>query len=329
MALASLLLWELLMLFAAPGSAELQILASSLLFLTASVIAAFYFGALAGISAAIFSLFLIRWRCFCFIEAIEINPFWLSFIFALCIILLGAVSFYTHYMFKARERFLSDLLISLSHDIKTPLASILGAVSTLKHFGRKLDRESMDELLQNAHVDALKLERYVSNIVDMAKIHHHQLEADPRETSVKSLLEESLSRYTEPTQKRFKVNNSNPAQSLLVDKALMQKAIRHLVDNAVCFSPEKSDIILNTEIIGSDWHLHILNQGPGFPATWNNRCDKMRRSSKRDSDCNGTGFGLVICEAILKLHDGSLKLDSSDIAAEGNKATIILPLKTA
>ncbi|MCX5478245.1 sensor histidine kinase KdpD [Kaistia geumhonensis] len=206
------------------------------------------------------------------------------------------------------DRLRQALLSSISHDLRTPLAAILGAVGTLRGYGADLDPATRDELLATTEAEAERLNRFINNLLDMTRleagaIRPATIPTDPDEI-VGSLAERVaavVSRH------RFVVDVAPNLPMVAVDPVLIEQALFNLVDNAAKYAPAGTTITLAARREGDTVAIAVLDEGPGLGAEELERVfDKFYRVEKGDSVRAGTGLGLSISRGFVEAMGGSL-----------------------
>lgn len=206
------------------------------------------------------------------------------------------------------DRLRQALLSSISHDLRTPLAAILGAVGTLRGYGAELDPATRDELLATTEAEAERLNRFINNLLDMTRLEAGAIRpatvpTDPDEI-VGSLAERVaavVSRH------RFVVDVAPNLPMVAVDPVLIEQALFNLVDNAAKYAPAGTTITLAARREGDTVAIAVLDEGPGLGAEELERVfDKFYRVEKGDSVRAGTGLGLSISRGFVEAMGGSL-----------------------
>ena len=204
------------------------------------------------------------------------------------------------------EQMRSSLLSAVSHDLRTPLASITGAASTLRSQGEKLLPETRQELLESIAEEAERLSRLVSNLLDMTRLESGvELRRDlyPLEEIVGSALqrmEHQLSRRQVTTH----LPDSFPLVS--VDDVLLGQLLVNLLENATKYTPEGTPIEVAAESSSDAITLEVRDRGPGFAPHEEQRIfEKFYRG--RSDGARGAGLGLAICRAIIEAHRGTIE----------------------
>lgn len=204
------------------------------------------------------------------------------------------------------EEMRSSLLSAVSHDLRTPLASITGAASTLRSQDEKLSPEVRRELIESIGDEAERLSRLVSNLLDMTRLESGvELRRDlyPLEEIVGAALQRM-----EPQLEGRQVNTQLPDGLPLVsvDDVLLGQVVLNLLENAAKYSPAGTAIDVAAEA-AQDWiTLEIRDGGPGFEPGEERRVFEKFYRGKPDG-VRGAGLGLAICRAIVEAHQGTIE----------------------
>jgi two-component system sensor histidine kinase KdpD len=204
------------------------------------------------------------------------------------------------------EQMLSSLLSAVSHDLRTPLASITGAASTLRSQGEKLLPETRQELLESIAEEAERLSRLVSNLLDMTRLESGvELRRDlyPLEEIVGAALQR-MERQLSRRQVETHLPDNLPLVS--ADDVLLGQLLVNLLENATKYSPEGTPIEVEAESSGDAITLEVRDRGPGFAPNEEQRIfEKFYRG--RSDGTRGAGLGLAICRAIVDAHRGTIE----------------------
>jgi two-component system sensor histidine kinase KdpD len=214
---------------------------------------------------------------------------------------------------KAREReekekqiaFYNTLLNSLSHELRTPISTIIGAVDVLREPGNKLNKEQSEELLLQIDAAGMRLNRQVENLLNMSRLESGILGpavdwCDPNELILSALSEFRLANKHTIL---FTPNDDLPL--VKIDRGLMEQVIHNLVHNSVLYTPENSTILIESTIANDSWRLSVSDNGPGIPEK-NIRLifDKFYRVPK--SKVGGSGLGLSIVKGFVEMNGGTI-----------------------
>ena len=204
------------------------------------------------------------------------------------------------------EEMRSSLLSAVSHDLRTPLASITGAASTLKSQGERLPADVRRELLDTIGDEAERLSRLVSNLLDMTRLESGvELRRDlyPLEEIVGAALQR-MEPQLEGRQVSTELPDSLPLVS--VDDVLLGQVVLNLLENAVKYSPAGTAIDVAAETGQDTVTLEVRDRGPGFePGEEQRIFEKFYRG--KPGGTRGAGLGLAICRAIIEAHEGTIE----------------------
>jgi two-component system sensor histidine kinase KdpD len=229
---------------------------------------------------------------------------------------------------KEREQLRSALLSSISHDLRTPLATMIGSVSTLIDLPGSLSREQKEELLSNTLTEARRLDRYIQKLLDMTKIGQGELKLERDWVGVDEILSVALRRL-QPLLSGQHVEIGCPPDLPLFNLhgALVEQAIFNVLENAVRYTPPGEPIRIDVSVDGDDLNIDITDSGPGIPAEhWPRIFDMFFTLSRGDQQTGGTGLGLAICQSVLGAHGGEACVQSS-APDRGSCIRLRLPLE--
>ena len=202
------------------------------------------------------------------------------------------------------ERLRSTLLSSVSHDLRTPLATITGAASTLLQPG-SLDESAERELKEAIYEEAERLNRLVTNLLDMTRLESGSLSLTRDWHSLEELAGTALARLERGAQAR-PIQVSIPAHLPLVpvDGVLIEQVLVNLLDNALKYTPAGSPILVTAAANDGAVTVAVADEGPGLPIGAEERVfEKFYRGG---SGQRGFGLGLPICHAIVTAHGGRI-----------------------
>jgi two-component system sensor histidine kinase KdpD len=231
----------------------------------------------------------------------------------------------------ASEKLRHALLSSISHDLRTPLASITGAVTSLKSYGDTYDQATRADLLDTIDEEADRLNRFVGNLLDMIRLEAGMLAPKRDWVAIDDLLASAASRARRHVGGRNLVIQATPGLPLLqLDFVLMEQVLFNLIDNAAKYSPESSTIRLAARIDQQRLVIEVTDSGKGIPAADLERVfDKFHRVAGGDRQAAGTGLGLAICRGIVEAHGGQIRAVSPTTEGNGTAMVISLPLPAA
>jgi two-component system sensor histidine kinase KdpD len=224
------------------------------------------------------------------------------------------------------EEMRSSLLSAVSHDLRTPLAAITGAVSTLRHQFSALSGEQRGELLTDIHDEARRLERLVANLLDMTRVESGSLRVQREWIPLEEVVGTALSRLDRVlTGRPVHVALADGLPLLAVDPLLFEQVLVNLVENAAKYTPAQSPIDIGARQDGDSTVIEVSDRGPGIPPGDEQRVfEKFYRGGH--TAVAGAGLGLAICKGIVEAHGGTVAV--SNRVEGGATFRIVLP-KTA
>lgn len=211
------------------------------------------------------------------------------------------------------ERLRAALLSSLSHDLRTPLVSILGAASSLRDYGQTLKPGERTELVQTIQEEAERLNRFVQNLLDMTRIGSGALKPRADWVDLGDVIGAALGRAGAMLRdRRVRLDLASDLPLLHADPVLLEQVFFNLVDNACKYSPEGTMVSIRAErstgqLGNGQVEIDIGDQGPGIPEQDRERVfDMFYRVEAGDAQAAGTGLGLAICRGIVEAHGGTI-----------------------
>jgi two-component system, OmpR family, sensor histidine kinase KdpD len=223
------------------------------------------------------------------------------------------------------EKLHRTLLNSISHDFRTPLASITGAVTSLLAEGSVYSQETKDIFLNTIKEEALRMNRFVENLLDMVRLESGTLRLNKKWCDMEDIIGVVLRETKDILQgHRLRIDLPPDLPSLMADFILIEQVMINLLENAAKYSLPGSTISISVHHREGNLFLTVADPGPPIPKTEREHVfDKFYRphSSKYAS---GTGLGLSICKGIIEAHGGSIWVDSS--TEYGNRFIFSLPL---
>ncbi len=224
---------------------------------------------------------------------------------------------------RQTEKLQTALLSSISHDLRTPLVSIKGALTSLLDKNFNLTDTTQKELLKTAYEESDRLNRLVGNLLDMTRMEAGALRISRKPCELRDVLGVSLDQLREEIGFRdIRVNIPSDFPELCVDFSFMMKVFLNLIDNALKYSPQNAPIDIKAVLIRDKVNIEIKDQGIGVPnSDLTHIFEKFYRAEK-PQQITGTGLGLSICKGIIEAHGGR-------IAAQNNPdkgATFIITL---
>ncbi len=221
---------------------------------------------------------------------------------------------------KERENLRAMLLSSVSHDLKTPLASVIGSLSVFQRMQQsgKLNQDIGKELIETAYNEANRLDGFITNILDMTRIESGDIEFDIDWSSPAQMIDKVTRRMQHRlNERRLVLDIPDKPIEVRADSMLTEQVYQNILDNAVKYSPVNTEIIVSLKYDKTNCHICVRDHGYGIPEEKLGRIfDKYERLKQTDSTVAGTGLGLAIAKAIMEGQNGSIKALSHDDGSE-------------
>jgi two-component system, OmpR family, sensor histidine kinase KdpD len=228
------------------------------------------------------------------------------------------------------DRLRSALLTSISHDLRTPLASILGSASSLVNHSSELDGEIQMALLRTIQEEAERLNRFIGNLLDMTRLESGSLKPQTSMIDMSDLLGATLHRAQKIlADHKVDIELAPGLPMVGVDMVLMEQVLFNLLDNAAKYAPRGSTIEVRVRPEGDEIVIEIRDEGDGIPTQDLERIfDKFFRVHRTDRQRAGTGLGLPICRGFVEAMGGTI-IAANRTDRSGAAFTISLPVSHA
>ena len=227
------------------------------------------------------------------------------------------------------ERLRSALLSSLSHDLRTPLASILGSVTSIRAYQTELSQGERDDLLAAIEEEARRLSRFVSNLLDMTRLEVGAVEIKRDDVDAGDAIRAAAGRALKSFPNREVAVTVEPnLPAVRGDAALLEQLIFNLLDNANKYSPAGGATAVHARRDGETLVISVRDSGDGIPREDLERVfEKFYRGKQGDGRAAGTGLGLAICRGIVTAMGGTIRAESPVKEGRGTRLTIRLPIE--
>lgn len=224
------------------------------------------------------------------------------------------------------DKLRSALLSSISHDLRTPLSSIIGSVSTLRSLQHKMKKPVRDDLLMNIEEEANHLSRFVSNLLDMTKIEGGAIKLSNNSIQISDVVSSAIRRAKNSwPQREINAKLDNSELTVVGDAMLLEQLIFNLIDNANKYTPSLTSTKVRVQEDENDVLLIVEDEGIGIPPTELNQVfEKFYRVAEGDGRAPGTGLGLAICRGIANAMGGSIKAESPIANGRGTRIVVRL-----
>jgi two-component system, OmpR family, sensor histidine kinase KdpD len=225
------------------------------------------------------------------------------------------------------ERLRSALLTSISHDLKTPLASVLGAASTMRDLASGLSDQEKRDLLATVIDESERLNRFIANLLDMTKLESGAIVPNTALHDVGEIVGSALRRAAKiMARHKVSLDLSADLPMLELDAVLFEQVLFNLLDNAAKYSAPDTTILIRGLRDGDHVILQIADEGEGIPPTeLESVFDKFYRVQKTDHVRPGTGLGLAISRGFVDAMLGTISA-ANRTDRSGAVLTIRLPI---
>jgi two-component system sensor histidine kinase KdpD len=203
------------------------------------------------------------------------------------------------------ETLRNNLLSSVSHDLRTPLATITGAATTLLQKDARFGASDRQELVQTICEEADHLNHIIRNVLDMTRIEAGAIAVKKEWQPIEEIVGAVLNRLSDRLKDRpFKTELPEDLPLVSFDPLLIEQVLTNLLDNAIKYTPEGTPLELSAALKDRSVVLEVADRGPGIPAGEEDRIfEKFVRGS---ASGGGIGLGLTICRAIVQAHGGRI-----------------------
>jgi len=206
------------------------------------------------------------------------------------------------------ERLRSALLTSISHDLRTPLASILGSATSLNSYGPMLDEDGRRELTSTIQEEAERLNRFIANLLDMTRLESGAIRPNSGPVDLAEVVGSALERAGKILSGHtVEVDLAADLPMLDLDAVLFEQVLFNLLDNAAKYAPVGSQIQVRAAAEDGQVRIEVMDEGDGIPPADVERIfDKFYRVHAQDRQRAGTGLGLAICRGFVEAMGGTI-----------------------
>ena len=228
------------------------------------------------------------------------------------------------------DRLRAALLTSISHDLKTPLASVLGSASTMRDFSQALTDAEKADLLATIIDESERLNRFIANLLDMTKLESGAIVPNTARHDLGEIVGSALRRAGKIlAHHRVRLELEADLPMLELDAVLFEQVLFNLLDNAAKYAPADTTISLKGWRDRDSIALQIMDEGAGIPqAELESVFDKFYRVEKGDHVRAGTGLGLAISRGFVEAMHGTIAA-ANRLDRSGAVLTIRLPIPAA
>lgn len=242
--------------------------------------------------------------------------------------LLGIVGvFHDITNLKKLEKARSEFIANVSHELKTPITSIIGFVETLRD-GAVDDLKKRDEFLNIIHSQSQRLIDLLNDILSLSRIEFREIKMDIQPVSIKEILDNTQALYKnkiESKKQSLRVHIPSKLPSVLTDPEMIAQAFSNLIDNAIKFTPERGKIMVKAQETDDFIRTDVTDTGIGMAEKHLSRIfERFYRVDKaRSREMGGTGLGLAIVKHIVQANKGRITVESQP--GKGSTFSVFLP----
>jgi two-component system sensor histidine kinase KdpD len=225
------------------------------------------------------------------------------------------------------DRLRSALLTSISHDLKTPLAAVLGAAGTLRSLSDVLDQQAKADLVATIIDEAERLNRFIANLLDMTRLESGAVVPNAALHDLGEIVGSALERAGKIlVRHRVEVDLAKDLPMVSIDPVLFEQVLFNLLDNAAKYAPARTTVRIQSWRDRDSVVLQVLDEGEGVPSgDLEQIFDKFYRVQKADQVRAGTGLGLAISRGFIEAMQGTISA-ANRTDRRGAVFTITLPV---
>jgi len=231
---------------------------------------------------------------------------------------------------RQADRMRRELVANVSHDLRSPLASIQGYLETVHMKDDRLDPEERQRYVQTALRNAQRLSDLVGELFELSKLETEQIEPTVEPFPIAELVQDVVMQYqprAEEQEVDLQVRLPERHVRVEADIGLVERALSNLIDNAIHYTPDGGAVHVRVDNEQREVCVAVADTGPGIPEDdLPHIFERFYRVDKsRDRDRGGAGLGLAIAKTILELHDRTLVVEST--VGEGTTFHFRLPVE--
>ena len=224
------------------------------------------------------------------------------------------------------EQLRNSLLSSISHDLRTPLATIVGSSSALAENDGSLTQEDQIELSSAIYGEAQRMSNLVNNILDMARLDAGAVELNKQWHPLEEIIGTVLTGLQKRLEGREVTVNIPPGIPMLyADSVLIEQVLINLLENALRYTPEASPLQISVEITPFAVEVFVADRGPGIPKGMETKLFEKFYRVRQEAAQSGVGLGLAICRAIVEVHGGTIQAQNR--ASGGAIFSFMIPVE--
>lgn len=223
------------------------------------------------------------------------------------------------------SRLRDAILGSISHDLRTPLATVLASASSLRDYGERFDADTRRDLAEGIVQEAQRLNSYVESLLALSRIEAGHLAPSLAPVAIMEVIDAAIRRLPSGAADRIDTRALDETLELEADAALLEQVLFNLLDNALVHGGPSVAVRIGAERSRGVVELAIEDDGVGVPDDeYGHLCDKFYRGRRRHPEARGTGVGLSIAKGFIEAMGGSIELGPSQRGPRGLRVAIRL-----
>lgn len=221
-----------------------------------------------------------------------------------------------------------ELVANISHDLRSPIASIQGYLETIQMKGESITKEELNEYFNTVLKNTQRLKRLIDDLFELSKLDAEQVSPNLENISMAELVQDLVQQFRPIAEKKGIELEAGfpetPSALIEADIGLMNRALTNLIDNAIDHTPPGGKVTVKTTRRGKEMVLEITDTGTGIPVEDIPRIfDRFYQVDKSRTNSNGAGLGLAIAQKILRLHGAKVIVNSAE--NEGTTFEVAIP----
>lgn len=218
------------------------------------------------------------------------------------------------------------LLNAVSHDLRTPLSSIIASAGSLRRQDVQWSAADREEFAAAIEEEARRLNRIVENFLALSRLEAGALRPQKDWYDLGALVDDVVGRLKTATAgHKVRLEVADDLPPLFLDYVEIDQVLSNLLENAAKYSPEGSEIVVSARQVGAEVHVAVTDSGPGIPAAALARIfEPFYRADRAESLAKGTGLGLAVARGLVLAHGG--RIWAENLPGQGSRFTFTLPL---
>jgi len=225
---------------------------------------------------------------------------------------------------RTAEGLRSALLASVSHDLRTPLVSVIGSLTAIRELAGQLNDQDHSNLVTTALDEAERLNRLIQNLLDATRLSQGGMTLNLTTVYVDDTIHSAMQRLPAGDQSRIRFEAPTTLLPARADRALLEQTLVNILENALKYSPKDKQVTVTAEDRGGRVFIQVMDEGPGIESADRTRVfDFFYRAKQSDSAVAGSGLGLAICKGFVEAMGGTINAQPGN---QGGGTTFVIEL---